>query len=275
MNRENSNGIFVFTEGFSYEILQVLEVDSNLNWSFSNIIDPLNSISSSFNVKPFSDSTYLMSSTSYESGDKSKIKYDIQVDEMSYNHEFLNRCFLGRPDTSDIAAWVNAIDFTYNDNIWIFGALDHLASDPIYAEAFVYILDSTLDVKGLKYFEGNISYNAFFTEATQDGGCVLGGFLSDYQGVNPSDYDIWIKKVFPDDITTYAEDTPDPYDRDVLVYPNPFTDKLIIKTIRKDLTLSLFTIDGGKVIEENIENNLNHILNTSYLKKGTYIYKIF
>ncbi len=274
MNRENSNGILAYATGFSYEVLQVLEIDSCFNMNISDIIDPLNSICYNFNVKPFTDSTYLMSSDSYESGNKNKITNDIQVDIMSYEHEFLTRRFLGRPDTSDIPAWINAIDFTDKNNIWVFGALDHLPSDPIYAEAFVYLLDSTLEVKGLKYFEGDISYNASLTNATPDGGCVLGGFLTDWQNNQSGDMDIWIKKVFPEDILTNAEDTPDPNDRDVLVYPNPFTDKLIIKTIRKGLKFSLFTINGITVLETKIENNMTFELNASILEKGTYIYKI-
>ena len=274
MNRPDSNGILAWVTGFSYEVVQVLEIDSSLNFTFTDLIDPLNTISYSFNVKPFSNSTYLMASTSHKLDNKSKTMWDLQVDIMSYDHEFLTRRFLGRQDTSDIPAWWKAIDYTDKNNIWVFGQIDHFPSDPFYGDAFLFLLDSTLEIKGAKYFNGDTTYSAFLTLATPDGGCVLGGVLSDWQSSTPYDYDIWIKKVFPNDIITNAEDTPDPNDRDVLVYPNPFTDNVFINTIRKGLNFTLFTVNGTKVLETVITNDLNCVINTSNLEKGTYIYKI-
>jgi hypothetical protein len=274
MNRPDSNGILAWVTGFSYEVVQVLEIDTSLNFTFTNIVDPMNTIYRTFNVKPFTNNTYLMTSTSNKLDNKSKILHDLQVDIMSYDHEFLTRRFLGRQETSDIPAWWKAIDYNDKNNIYVFGQIEHLPSDPFYADAFLFLLDSTLEIKGAKYFNGDTTYSAFLTLATPDGGCVLGGVLSDWQSSTPYDYDIWIKKVFPNDIITNAEDTPDPNDRDVLVYPNPFTDNVFINTIRKGLNFTLFTVNGTKVLETVITNDLNCVINTSNLEKGTYIYKI-
>jgi hypothetical protein len=59
------------------------------------------------------------------------------------------------------------------------------------------------------------------------------------------------------------------------VYPNPFTDKIEISSDKsRDLIVSLYSIDGKKLIEQKFESTDNCSINTSELSKGIYILKV-
>ncbi|MEZ5199225.1 MAG: T9SS type A sorting domain-containing protein [Bacteroidales bacterium] len=78
----------------------------------------------------------------------------------------------------------------------------------------------------------------------------------------------------PGDIITNAEETPDPDDHDVLVYPVPFTNEINIETYRKALTFSLFSTAGECFVLNKNLSVPNTELETSHLNRGAYIYKI-
>ncbi|OQX76265.1 MAG: hypothetical protein B6D61_09060 [Bacteroidetes bacterium 4484_249] len=252
--QKDNNGIITFGSGFDYNMtfMQALEIDSNLNLTVFGITDPLSTGMDNVTAKRFTDSTYLLSCRATGlNGDN-----DIELVLMSDEHQIIEQHWAGRIDTSDYPAWRTSMDYIDKNNIWVSGSLQHFPSDHINTNILLFILDSTLNIKGMKCYGGDKNYSAMTTTSTTD------------------DQDLWIKKVFPNDILTNAEDTPDPNDRDVLIYPNPFNDKIIIKTIRKDLKISLYTINGINVIESEIENNLDCRINTSNLEKGAYIYEI-
>jgi hypothetical protein len=166
----------------------------------------------------------------------------------------------------------SGLDFTNENNIWVatYPQLGDSYSEWEYGR--IYIFDSDLNVKGAKYFGGSTSLYLFSLKALDDGGCIITGITPD-DGAKGYD-DVFIKKVMPGDIITNAEETSDPDDQDVLVYPIPFTDWIKIETYRKALTFSLFSNTGECfVLNKNLSVPKTE-QETSHLNKGTYIYKI-
>lgn len=276
LNRPNNNGAIVFGEQFDYGMsyMQSLEIDSNLDYIVYPIDDPEETFTSNVTAKWFTDSTYLLSCRATNENNGTFYNNDIELMLMDNNHEILEQHWAGRPDSNDYPAWRTSMDFTDKNNIWISGSLKHFPSSHIDTKILVYLLDSNLNIKGAKYYGGDMNYSAITTTATSDGGCVLGCMVYDWQNSFEDDQDLWIKKIFPEDILTYAEDTPGPYDSDVLVFPTVFTNSLHIRTIRKGLSISLFTLNGAKVLNNKISGDSDSILDTSVIEKGFYIYKI-
>lgn len=177
------------------------------------------------------------------------------------------------PDGNDYSPFqINSTAFTDPENIWI---ASH-NSDPYWMPGsnfyHVYIYDSQLSLKGVKYFGGDTRYFMFDLIATSDGGCLMAGIVADTVGNIFSD--IVIRKVMPDDILTNAEETPYPFDRDVNVYPVPFHDKLFIETIRKGLHFNLYSLDGALVNSTGINYTNSTMLEVYGLKTGFYFYTI-
>lgn len=276
LNRPLNNGITVFGQGFEFinSMIQAIEIDSTLDFEVYPVIDSMNTFHTYVTSKWFSEDRYLIStlSDSYYTGYSSD--YDIQIGLVSEDHVFIDRQWLGRMDTNDYPAWRTSLDFTDKNNIWVSGNIEHIPPQHLDTEILVYLLDSTLNVKGMKLYGGDMNYSVVTTTATSDGGCVLGCQVYDWQNSFEDDQDLWIKKVFPADIITYAEDTPDPNDRDAMVFPNPFGYFIQIKTFRKNLDFTLFDLNGRKAIERAVQRGGNNTMNTSGIPKGFYIYKI-
>jgi hypothetical protein len=267
------NGVIAVADGFDgLTSLQILEIDSNLNYTMTPINDPDNELRDQATAKWFSDSSYLICS---EGRNVTKDYFrDIQVNLMNTNHQFIDRLWLERPDTNDTPAWVKSIDYIDKNNIWVAGSINHAYPEPMDTEVLVYLIDEQLNIKGLKYYGGDMNYSVMTVTATPDGGCVLAGTVCDWQNSVPMDTDIWIKKIFPSDILTHAEDTPDPFDKDALVYPNPFSERLFIKTSRIELVFKLYNLNGEEVISSTIISESDFIIDTQHLVPGVYVYEL-
>ncbi|RLD59342.1 MAG: hypothetical protein DRJ05_06565 [Bacteroidetes bacterium] len=276
LNMPNNNGVIVFGEQFDYGMsyMQALEIDSNLDFIVFPIDDPLETGTINATAKWFSDSTYVLSCLAVNENNGTFYNNDIEIILMGDNHEILEQHWAGRPDTNDYPAWRTSMDFIDKNNIWLSGSIQHFTTAPVDTKILVYLLDSTLNIKGAKYYGGEMNYSAYTTTATPDGGCVLGCTVYDWHNSFENDKDLWIKKVMPGDILTNAEDTPDPYDSDVLVFPTLFKDNLNIRTIRRGLSISIYGLNGIKIFDCNISPDTDSIINTTNFEKGFYIYNI-
>jgi len=167
---------------------------------------------------------------------------------------------------------LNGMDYTDPDNIWLgtfYGLPTFFAGEEVFR---IHIFNSEGHLKGMKVYGGEMRYWFYNLVSTSDGGCIITGEVPDTNGSwNTNGY---IIKVMPDDILTNAEDTPLAYDRDVSVYPNPFDDYLNIETLRKDLRISLFDVNGQKILERDISNSIRSKLFTGNIKSGFYFYNI-
>ncbi|MCF8369375.1 MAG: T9SS type A sorting domain-containing protein [Bacteroidales bacterium] len=166
----------------------------------------------------------------------------------------------------------SGLDFVDEDNIWVVTYPQDETFPNTEGIGRIYLFDSGLNVKGAKYFGGSTPRYLYSIKALEDGGCIITGIQDDEGGTGYRD--AYFKKVMPESIITHAEETTDPNDYDVLVYPVPFDSYIKIETYRADLSVSLYSQDGGKLIA-NLKLSIPRTqIETTGLNPGYYIYKI-
>ena len=168
----------------------------------------------------------------------------------------------------------SSLDYVDPNNIWL---VSHnrtwKSSKDEWENARVYIVDSEMNVKGAKYFAGDMDVYLYSTKALEDGGCIITGLVSN-EG-KTSNISAYIRKIMPDDVITGAEETPAQDDSDVLLFPNPVKDVLHIETYRKDLSIKLYDENGRCVVERQELHVSNTQMDIAHLPGGMYIYSIF
>ena len=168
----------------------------------------------------------------------------------------------------------SGLDYVDPDNIWVVSFHQTWkSSKDEWERARVYIVDSDLNVKGAKYFAGDLDVALLSTKATEDGGCIITGYVP--KDGKSYDWNIYIRKLVLDDIYTSSEETPAPDDSDVLLFPNPVKDVLNVETYRKGLSLSLFDENGRNVISRKSLNVPHTSFDIQQLKSGIYLYSVF
>jgi hypothetical protein len=179
--------------------------------------------------------------------------------------------YIIRPDTQDMPA----------RNIPTFVDLNHIyigsyrGSDPgaSYNGRFmVCIIDENLNLLGMKSLgKDGYQYEMHAMQATDDLGCIVIGTRHDNANAPPTDWDIFIRKIMPDEIVEVAEHTEDPYDSDYFIYPNPGSDELNINTARKEVELRIVDIAGKEVIRRKLNDTFLNTLNVTQLPSGNYL----
>lgn len=269
----NQEGIIMVGGGFLLEVeYELIEVDSTLNYQIHTIGCPGNYVLDHINVKPLSESTYLLASDLH-------IVYqgnmDMNVARLNASHDFVDNIMYGRDDTADSPAYRKSIDFVDFNNIYVSSRDEVSWLSNVNSKVSIALLDSSLNMKGWKFYGGDKNYYTWVVTATSDGGCVIGGSIRDWQNnPDPETTDLWIKKIFPEDIITVAEETDDPTDSDVSIFPNPGNEILQIKTFRKNLSFALSDVGGRMLIRKDISDFPIQKIETSSLNKGTYQFQV-
>lgn len=269
--RTDSTGITAYGGGFVLNAeFNAIDFDMNLDYSVTLPSLPQNFVYHQESLKPLNNGDYLFATTCYAY----KGQEDIMVLRMNESHQYKKYITMGRADTSDYCGWRQAIDYVHEDKVYVGWQLKHMPDDAVNSKVFVYMMDTALNIKGLKYYGGYMNYALMTVTATSDGGCVLGGTVYDWQNSFPEDVDLWIKKLFPEDLITHAEDTPDPKDGDVWIGPNPGREYLNVHTLRDHLVLNLYDMNGRLVLNEKISNFPYHRVATNMLKSGSYTFQV-
>ncbi len=168
----------------------------------------------------------------------------------------------------------SSLDYVDPDNIWV---VSHVrgwkTSNDEFENARVYIVDSDMNLKGAKYFAGDLDVYLYSTKALEDGGCIITGTTPKEGKLNESN--AYIRKLMPDDVLTGAEETVAEDDSDVLLYPIPFNNCLHIETYRKNLSISLFNENGICLIDQQALHIPYTEVDTYNFKGGVYLYSIF
>jgi len=168
----------------------------------------------------------------------------------------------------------SSLDYVDPDNIWV---VSHnrtwKSSKDEWEKARVYIVDSEMNVKGAKYFAGNLDVYLYSTKALEDGSCIITGTVPKEDKSNEKN--AYIRKIMLDDVLTGAEETEATDDSDVLFFPVPFNDKLNIETFRKGLSISLFDENGRDVFKDRPLNVPHTSFDTQKLGSGVYLYSVY
>ncbi|OQX76864.1 MAG: hypothetical protein B6D61_08105 [Bacteroidetes bacterium 4484_249] len=260
---DNSGYYLIGSSSYNLTLREWIEFDWDLNISDYGLFDWENGVGGITSAK-FLQNGNLLVETNFQEG--------ISLGLFDEDFNFLKDTLLTEGDDY-VPFQNNSLDFTDPETIWIASQND----DPYWTSGtkyyHLYILDSELNLKGLKYYGGNTKYFMMDLYATNDGGCILSGMVPDTVGTLYTD--IYINKVMPEDVLTNAEDTPNPFDMDVNIFPNPFSEMINIKTIRKGLQFNLYTVTGNILFSKRL-NLLNGTLsiNVSSTSPGFYIYHI-
>lgn len=269
-NKDSTSIFFfgVFTTGLSV-LKEFIEMDLDLNITdYISIIDWEHFSSPPITVKIMPNSNFLQASKStIEPG----AYHDLYIKIMDEEFNTLHDTLLLYPGY-DYIPYSRGMGFIDQNQIWVptFNPEFNSFSG---TEVFrFHIFDSDLNLTAMKLYGGDRRYTFFNMIVTSDGGCLMTGSVCDYIG-SYSDNG-YIIKVLPEDIITHAEETPITIDRDVAIYPNPFSNELRFQTARKDLSFELFDVTGRKILSGNIQNNAETHIATGSIRAGIYFYMI-
>jgi len=263
ITKSDANGYYYFNGG-SYELV---ELNNDLEYvGASNIIDPPHYLGSNVSAKYLPNGNLAFVSQS----DYDTSYYDLHLQIFTSDLECIYDTVIMEEGRQSPALF-KGIDYVDPENIWVVAHNDWVA--PTGTEIYkIYLFDSQFNVKGSKYYGGDTRYDFYHLLATQDGGCLLTGNIKQEQGTMLRD--IFIKKVMPEDVLTGNEEKVFSDLKDVLVYPNPFSDRIYFKTDRENLTFTLYNSNGQIVYKSDIAANRMNEINTSSFSPGYYIYSI-
>jgi hypothetical protein len=166
----------------------------------------------------------------------------------------------------------DGLDYTDENSIWVVTHSKGVIATKEWEYGRIYIFDPDLNVKGAKYFGGTTSKYLYSIKALEDGGCIITGAIPNQSKKGYSD--VYVKKVMPDIILQHAEDIPEFDFLDVLVFPVPFENEILLETYRPDLYFSLFALEGKCIISDMSLQIPHTRVHTTNLSKGFYLYSI-
>jgi hypothetical protein len=177
-------------------------------------------------------------------------------------------------DTVDYPAFHNNLNYISKENIYYAGTSNLDLFNPFFSSMPSWLLLAKLDnnfgVYWQKFYGGDACYNLWSILATQDGGCVMAGTRYDYQTQN-QERDVYILKVNENGILTWTYNFPETT-RQVIVYPNPGQNEIMIKSISPNLIFELFDMQGVKMLSKKIATEDR--IDTKDLPQGMYIYQV-
>ena len=184
----------------------------------------------------------------------------------------------GTLDTLDLPAAWDALDFNNKDSIYIGGTTNVWATYYGTWPSWYFIIqtDSMLNVRWERFYGGDAYYVMQKIIAANDGGCIVAGTRYDYQNTTEEELDIHILKLNNEGLLVGTDDKPALEMHEALVFPNPGSSYLRVRVAAqyKQSTFMLYDISGKQVLSQQITGKWAEV-NTTFLKTGTYIYKIY
>ncbi len=183
----------------------------------------------------------------------------------------------GKIDTVDHPAVWGALDFKTKDSVYIGGATNlgpnYYGTWPSWY--FVIQTDSMLNVRWERFYGGDAYYLMQKIITTNDGGCLIAGTRYDYQNTTEEELDIHILKLNNEGLFVGNQNDINIEIREAIIFPNPGTNNLKVRIAAQYplSTFELYDINGKQVLTEQITGKWGDI-NTSFLKAGTYVYRI-
>lgn len=180
---------------------------------------------------------------------------------------------LTNPDTNSRGGEVQAIDYYYLNCIYL-GGTHNLQGLMGNQPSWFYItkLNDTLGVEYEKYIGGDDYYVLFSVTAASDGGVLLAGTYQEIGSTTLNRNGLILKLDSTGCITNASADLHITI-TEAIVYPNPGSEYINIRTALKGCLFSLFDGYGHNLITRTVTENITSI-DVSTLKKGNYYYSI-
>jgi hypothetical protein len=262
-----------FGEGYNLNgQSEVYDIDTSLNITHQPIILDSATGNYFFSIKGkwLNDSIYLASgSASYGKDNKEIILYKANANQ---NHEVVAEYVIIDSPGSDQPC-AGSPSFIDPSHIYIGSYSGGGAGWTMTKEFMVALIDEDLNLTAMKTFgKEGLNYVCHAIQATEDLGCIVSGTVHHPDSAD-TDWDMFIRKLSLEDIVGIAEHTPDPYDSDYHLYPNPGGDQLYIYTAREGVKMEVYDMGGKKQLEHRVSNSLSQSYDMQGLIQGTYMLK--
>ena len=225
-------------------------------------------------VKWLNNSEYILTGKKHFSSPSHRVLGILKIDT---NNNVINENYIGKePDTINYPGSGRNMDFIESNNIYYGGVANFIPEQyPWQVEpSWIMLnnLDSNLNINWQRFYGGDAFYYLWGLRATQDGGCIMLCTRYDHN-TQYHEYDIYILKVDPDGLITRINENSELEIRNAIIYPNPGTNHINIKTILKNPTFELIDLKGKTIIRKTLNTSTKQI-NTSNIPSGMYFYRI-
>jgi hypothetical protein len=196
----------------------------------------------------------------------------IQLYDTNFN--LIHYVDYSKPDTIEFPALFKSVDFSDPLSVFI-GVASNIQFDE-FAEVDNWYrlnnIDTAFNLKWERYYGGDGNYVLYGILATHDGGCLMYGTFWDYHNI--TDYTRYIRliKVSKDGLLSIENGKPGVNVREVILYPNPGTDKIVVESGLKNLVVTFFDINGRCILKQQIQSKVES-LDVSELVAGIYFYR--
>jgi hypothetical protein len=271
LEKSDNSGYYLFTDGD-------VTLPGNghifsLDTSFSVIrIDSIpNQVYNFNNSRWISNSKFILTGFQYN-GPPLTDNIGALLLDTSYSVLYGNR--FGTVDSSSIPGFQKNLDFNVSNEIYIggiylFGAYSDFGS----TDSWFYLnhVDTLLNLKWQKYYGGDKNYAMFGLLATKDSGCLMYGATYNWQKY---DYqrDVYAIKVNNKGLLLGTDNSLKKVAKEVILYPNPGIDKIVVESGLKNLVVSFFDINGRCILKQQIQSMVES-LDVSELVPGIYFYR--
>ena len=254
--------------GYSY-----LSLDTAFN--FINYTRVPNRLAQAYGLKWDTDTSFYMAGE-WNGGSDDDLGMIRQYHPMDTTGHIFNSW--GEEGVYDYPAPNGAVDFLDKDSIFV-GIISPF--QPFlwgtYPSNYVILqTDSLLNIRWERFYgSGDYYYELMKVVATKDGGCLLAGTRYNYN-VGVKERDIFIVKLNNEGLLVGTNDKPALKMHEALVFPNPGSNYLRVRVAAqyRHNTFELYDLSGKQVLKQQISGKWAEV-NTTFLKTGTYVYKIY
>ncbi len=269
IERSDYKGYYFLIIGFDFASGKILSLDHDFN---IEKITVLNDGIGNLGTIKLLDSTHFMVCAVKTPTNTMSQKIGVQLYDTTLNLIHYN--FYGKNDTTEQPAMVKSLDFSDQSNIFFGGTCNVTPNEFSETDNWYRLnnIDTAFNLKWERFYGGNGYYTLYGILATHDGGCLMYGTFWDYHNI--TDYTRYIRliKVSKDGLLSDEYGHQANKSREVILYPNPGTDRVTIETALNNVMVSFFDAYGNRVLKKPIQSMVES-LDVSNLSTGIYFYR--
>ena len=254
---------------FNGSFAHILDLEAGL--SYKRTIDIPLMIGDLGTIKLVDSTHFMISAEELPANDSMSYKIGVLLYDTAFN--LLHFREYGKADTNDYPA-VKSLDFSDATSVFIGGTSYVLPNEFSQADNWFRLnnIDTVINVKWERFYGGDGYYSLFGILATRDGGCLMYGTIWDFHNNPDQTRYLRLIKVSKDGLLSDENGKPRDKAKEVILYPNPGNDRIIVQTTLQGLTVSFFDVAGNCVAKKTIHSMVES-LDVSELSTGIYFYR--
>ncbi len=269
IERSDHKGYYFLVIGFDFGSGKILSVDNDFNIERITVL--IDGIGNHGTIRLIDSTHFIICGERAPPGNPSQ---SIAIQLYDTNFNLIHYIYYAKPDTVEFPALFKSIDFSDPMSVFI-GVASNFQFDE-FAEVDTWYrlnnIDTAFNLNWERYYGGDGYYTMYGIVATHDGGCLMYGTFWDYHNI--TDYTRYIRliKVSKDGLLSDGNGKSGIKLKEVILYPNPGTDRVTIETALKNIVVSFFDVYGNLVLKKSIQSMVE-ILDVSELSSGIYFYR--